>query len=440
MATGIEPATDADALPRSKPPFLRRVRIRNYKSIAFCDVTLEPLTVLVGRNGSGKSNFLDALAFIRDVIATNLTEATQRHGGWRSVLHRSATVEEVSFELELELPGDGSDTSFRSAKGAIAVYGLVVQPTQFGPPVIAREWLRAVDAGGVVVAHCTRDGKLDQVRTSVGYNWQVDHPGIVCETVRHPQPDQSWLGSFDHRAFRDVVEGMRWSGFYNFDLSALQQPQKSIPGSLLEHDGRNLAGVIRDVSGTDPWQVERAGQFLSVVVPEVERFESVPVGGYDVLRFHLRQGDGRPPLDFESSSMSDGTLRALAALMAVYQVHRPSGPHLVGIEEPETALHPAAANALVGALDEATLSTQVIITTHSPDLLDHPDIRPENVRAVRMIDGRTVIGRVDEASIEIVKDGLNTLGGLERDDSLGIDRDDLDRQAELSRNGSGGQG
>src|SRR5713226_7128750 len=60
---------------QAKPPFLRRVRIRGYKSIAFCDVTLEPLTILVGRNASGKSNFLDALAFLRDATSYNLAEA-----------------------------------------------------------------------------------------------------------------------------------------------------------------------------------------------------------------------------------------------------------------------------------------------------------------------------------------------------------------------------
>src|SRR5947209_13311926 len=88
----------------AKPPFLRRVRIQGYKSIAFCDVTLEPLTILVGRNASGKSNFLDALAFVRDAMATNITEATKRHGGWDSILSRTAPNGTISFEMELHQP------------------------------------------------------------------------------------------------------------------------------------------------------------------------------------------------------------------------------------------------------------------------------------------------------------------------------------------------
>lgn len=56
-------------------PFLRRVRIRNYKSIGHCQVPLRPLTVLVGRNGAGKSNFLDALGFVGDALRSSLDQA-----------------------------------------------------------------------------------------------------------------------------------------------------------------------------------------------------------------------------------------------------------------------------------------------------------------------------------------------------------------------------
>ncbi len=69
MATDVSNDADDAVEVLAKPPFLRRVRIRGYQSIAFCDVTLEPLTILVGRNASGKSNFLDARGFLRDVVA-----------------------------------------------------------------------------------------------------------------------------------------------------------------------------------------------------------------------------------------------------------------------------------------------------------------------------------------------------------------------------------
>ena len=61
--------------------FVRRVKLRNYKSIGRCDVELGPLTVLVGHNGSGKSNFLDALAFVSDSLRTSLDHALRERGG-----------------------------------------------------------------------------------------------------------------------------------------------------------------------------------------------------------------------------------------------------------------------------------------------------------------------------------------------------------------------
>ena len=92
---------------------------------------------------------------------------------------------------------------------------------------------------------------------------------------------------------------------------------------------------------------------------------------------------------------------------------------------------------LVAALDEATLRTQVILTTHSPELLDAPEVKPANVRVVQMIDGKTVIAPVDEASMSIVRDHLSTLGDLERERQLEPDFDDLQRQSKLAAMGRG---
>src|ERR1700757_3299313 len=87
MATAPSSETSRETDEWIKPPFLRRVRIRGYKSIAFCDVELQPLTVLVGRNASGKSNFLDALAFVKDALTKGVMEAVGLHGGRNAILH-----------------------------------------------------------------------------------------------------------------------------------------------------------------------------------------------------------------------------------------------------------------------------------------------------------------------------------------------------------------
>src|SRR5258708_26650071 len=101
MATADEKEVVTEEKERAKPPFLRRVRMRGYKSIAFCDVTLEPLTIFVGRNASGKSNFLDALAFLRDVMAESAPDAVERRGGWSSVVCRTSPTQKIEFEVQV---------------------------------------------------------------------------------------------------------------------------------------------------------------------------------------------------------------------------------------------------------------------------------------------------------------------------------------------------
>jgi len=91
---------------RANPSFfLRRVKIRNYKSIAACNVELNQLTLLVGANGSGKSNFLDALNFVADALLTSLDHALRVRGGIRDVRRRSRghpTHFTVRLEFTLE--------------------------------------------------------------------------------------------------------------------------------------------------------------------------------------------------------------------------------------------------------------------------------------------------------------------------------------------------
>ena len=115
---------------RVKPPFLRRVRIRNYKSIAFCDVTLEPLTILVGRNASGKSNFLDALAFLRDVLVRGLHHAVKAHGGREAIFHKGSSGECV--EIEVEAAGE------RLRAGAVT-FAIAIEAGSRGTVTLASE-------------------------------------------------------------------------------------------------------------------------------------------------------------------------------------------------------------------------------------------------------------------------------------------------------------
>src|SRR5437764_4427362 len=81
------------------PARITRVALKNYKSIAACDVELRPLTILVGPNGSGKSNFLDALRFVSDALTNGLDQAVNSRGGIDSILSRTSPRSYFTIEV-----------------------------------------------------------------------------------------------------------------------------------------------------------------------------------------------------------------------------------------------------------------------------------------------------------------------------------------------------
>jgi predicted ATPase len=419
-----EGVTEADA--RTKPPFLRRVRIRGYKSIAFCDVTLGPLTILVGRNASGKSNFLDALAFLRDALRSNLSDAINRRTDTGGPLCRSVDAKQFSIEVEsvhLQQP---------SGERYLLEYALEVPFRPGGwlaPPNERFRTTRLSD--GQEMGFTSQEG-------TARWFGAIGHP-FDTGSVTLSSSDHLMLNLFGHPGdAHQLSRGLQRMGFYNFSPTAMRLPRKPNYGLDLDRDGSNLASVIETTRENDKEAIERVGRYLSAITEPVELLGVAKYGEYETVRFRVGRNGRGLPLEFDAASMSDGTLRALAALVAAFQIVLPHGhPSLVAIEEPETSLHPAAMRALVDALDEATGHTQVLLTTQSAELLDNPHVRPENVRVVEMIDGQTVIGPVDEASLEIVRQKLDTLGGLERQNQLGPDADDLERQERLSRTGSG---
>jgi energy-coupling factor transporter ATP-binding protein EcfA2 len=112
-------------------PFIGRVRLKNYKSIARCDVRLDPLTVLTGPNGSGKSNFLQALALLGRAVSTTPHDAIAEFGGLGEILRRAPEqVESFSIDIEATLPPDRRESrvlrSVTDSRSALPVAGRVL--------------------------------------------------------------------------------------------------------------------------------------------------------------------------------------------------------------------------------------------------------------------------------------------------------------------------
>jgi predicted ATPase len=183
----------------------------------------------------------------------------------------------------------------------------------------------------------------------------------------------------------------------------------------LDEHGENLASVLRDFTRgkAHPW-LNDLSQSLSEIVPGISADNPISVhqvGSYLVVRIKHDQGSGI----FDLASESDGTLRLLGLLTALYQ--NPPLP-FIGIEEPEMMIHPKAMGLLCDIIQEVSQRTQVIITTHSPDLINR--FSADMLRIVERNQGITQIGPIEEDKRQVIEDqlfgagDLLRLGGLER--------------------------
>jgi len=391
----------------SSEPFLARVKIRNFRSIGKCDVSLSRMSILIGRNGAGKSNFLDALRFVVDGLATSLDHAIKARGGIQSV-RRKSTGHPRNFAIEL---------TFNLPELQLATYGFEIAARTEGGFSVKREELRIVNGAGTMLAYyLVAEGILT---------------ASSAKLLPPPAADRLFLVIASGLAeFRPAYDALSSMGFYNLNPESMKEIQSPDSGELLHRDGDNIASVIGRMNSEEK---ERAEAYLSKIVPGIEGVERSTLGPRETLEFRQRVEGAEHPWKFLAASMSDGTLRALGVLIAAAQLVKPIGSaRLVGIEEPETALHPAAAKALMDALKEATAHTQVLITTHSAELLDAIEFEPGSLFIVQSKAGETFIARADSASRQVIQNHLYSPGEMLRMDQLEPDREDLQRQAQTN--------
>ena len=379
--------------------FITRVTLKNYKSIAACDVELRPLMFLVGPNGAGKSNFLDSLRFVADALSSSLDHAIRDRGGINDVRRRSGGhPNHFSIRLDFNLPEGFGHYAFR---------------------------IGALPRGGYEVQ--TEECVLQSAQSISQENFfRVDN-GTVTETSVEVAPaatsDRLYLvNASGLKEFRPVYEAFSCMGFYSLNPDKIRDLQAPDPGGLLLRDGSNLASVLAQLS---PAAKERIEEYLAAVVPGVHGVKVKEIGPKETLEFRQDVAGAKDPWRFLANNMSDGTLRVLGILVALFQGDPDAKKRvlLVGIEEPEIALHPAAAGVLLDALRDAADTTQIIITSHSPDLLDNKEFDPESILAVEAQGGTTAIARMDEAGRSVVHDQLYTTAELLRLNQLQPDPD-----------------
>ncbi|MCA1673945.1 MAG: ATP-binding protein, partial [Actinobacteria bacterium] len=203
---------------------------------------------------------------------------------------------------------------------------------------------------------------------------------------------------------------------------AMRVPREETADQPLSADAGNAATVLRALQSWNSDGFQKVEDYLRAITPSIGRIDIAGLGSWALLTFLV--GSSASPSDtiIEARSMSDGTLHALGSLIALFDTGASVGHRhyiaTVGLEEPESALHPAAVGVLMDAIRDAADDRQVVVTSHSPDLLDIPVVEVEEILAVRWVEGRTVVDRLDEAGLLALRDQLFSPGQLMRSDQL----------------------
>ena len=375
---------------------LTRVVLRNYKSIAVCDVSPAQLSFLVGPNGAGKSNFLDAVRFVVDAVRFSLDHALRDRGGIDDVCRRSGGhPNHFGIRLDLELAG------------AAIHYAFIVGARKDGGYEVKRE-------------QCVVKGEAG----SRCEYYDVQRGQVVGSTLTPSPPaaaDRLYLVyAAGVEAFRPVYDALMGMGFYNLNPDAIRDLQVPDPGDLLKRDGGNAASVLARLGKRSPEAKKRIEEYLGAVTAGITGVDKRSYGHRETIEFRQRVSGAKDPWRFSANNMSDGTLRAFGVLVAVFQAADGDGaiPRLVGIEEPEGALHPAAASVVIDSLRDGAERAQVLVTSHSPDLLNDKQISDDSLLAVVARNGETRVGRVAEAARSTLRDQLCTAGELLRMNQL----------------------
>lgn len=373
---------------------ITRLTVSNYKSLGEeIDLRLGPLTALVGPNGSGKSNVADVFQFLADALRQGLEWAVTRRGGFRGVGRWSGGRPfNVSIRVEIvESGGHGAYEIRLSSRGGGSDYFIELEQASWAPT----------------------DGTASQFEVVRGM-WHGPTgltPEVTASNLALP------LVAADSR-FRRLAERLRGAAVYSIYPDVLRQPQKPDASQPMVEHGENWTSVMRDVLKGDS-----AGD-LKVAVHQVTRdVEDIQVesrGGFLFAQFlHHKPPETKRLKWFPALQESDGTLRITGIVTALLQ--RPS-PLMIGIEEPEMTIHPGVLPLLHDYLLEASTRSQLILTTHSPDLLEL--LSADAIFVVERDQGVTTVARMAEEQRAAVAARLTSPGELLRLEGLQQEKPD----------------
>ncbi len=400
-------------------------RVQNYRALR--DVTLgklssqqggaalTPFTVVIGKNGVGKSTLFDAFGFVSDCLVHDVEQACdmKQRGGYER-LHSRGTNGPISFEIYYrEGIGEGPMT-----------YELSIALDESGRPFIESEVLKQRRKG----QKHGRPYPFLRLSHGKGMVWageeaveveggEEDRAQTLVELTDLRQLGIATLGTLkEHpriKRFRDFLKGWYLSYFYP---DAARSLPTAGPQKHLNSHGDNIGNVVQFMAREHK---DRFKAVLDRIAAKIPSIKSIDTQETQDKRLLLRFNDGAFADPFFAQQMSDGTLKVFAYLLLLDD---PEPPPFICIEEPENGLYHKLLEALAQEFRAHATgkknAPQIFVTTHQPYFVDA--LSPEEVWILEKgADGYSVIRRVSDLEIvkNLVEEGL-PLGGLWYSDYL----------------------
>jgi predicted ATPase len=365
---------------------LKKLILENWKSFRYAELDIDPLTILIGTNASGKSNAIDALIFLQRIVQRQEFKTVLAESSIRGGSEWAARKPETQFTLKALVGSDDERLEY--------LYSITVE-TQ--PHVLLlsesliqikkqedankspdRVILLQAEYGPIAGPHYgIIVSLLPETQNSVTLVadifsilvlGQIGDMHVLTANNRTPSPIE-----------KEVKNGLSTVINVLKNISILDPVPSRMRGysplsDSLQSDASNIAGVLAALPDERKTEVQSILTSYVTKLPEreIQKVWAEPVGrlSSDAMLYCEEQWDPKKPSTIiDARSMSDGTLRFLAILTAL--LTRPEGSQIV-IEEVDNGLHPSRSNLLLKMLRElgAKRKIDILVTTHNPALLD----------------------------------------------------------------------
>lgn len=390
--------------------YLKSIKVQHYKSLGDVAVDFAPdVTVIVGPNGVGKSNFVDVLRFLHDAVTDDLEHAvTKREGIGRLLQNYQTKPYKIGIQINFasSIPEEVVVADYNLRLKAIGKSNYAVD----GEGISFLNWGSEDLKNDFVIYSRSGSDAIPPDSLALGSALPIFAIALIENK-----------GETTRRGSDEIAGHLSNWNYCTIYPNTLKKPALPDRDTALMESGENWASVFkalkRSSKGRDA--LERIYDAMRAVIPTFVDVSIQTVGSYLVPLFNFRSEDAKTITGFDPVQLSDGTLRLFGILLAVYQLPR---PQLLVIEEPEQTIYPGALGVLADVFKEVGQTTQVIITTHSPHLVER--FKPEQIRVATMHNGLTSIRPIHPHQMEAVNEGLLSLEefmtgeGLRPDDSL----------------------